>query len=77
MELYKELIAKQIGEIMLNTLGNAQIDYAAIVADKSYQALLQIKAVISDDSLEDFDCVDKIVLILEEFGSSGGARHDF
>ena len=77
MEVYKDLVAKQIGEIMLSTFENTQIDYAAIAADASYQALQKIKAVISDDSLSDFDCVERIVSIFEALGSDGGNRHDW
>ena len=39
--------------------------------------LQRIKAVIDNDSLSDFDCVEEIVCIFEEFGSDGGSRHDF
>ena len=76
-ELLKELLSKELGKIVLQMIDAAQIDYAAIAADASYQALLKIKAVISDDSLSDFDCVEQIVNIFEDAGSDGGSRHDF
>ena len=76
-ELYRELIAKELGKMMLNTLDGAQVNCAEIVADVSYQALQKIKAVIEDDSLSEFDCIGQIVSIFEELGTGGGARHNW
>ena len=77
MELYKELIAKEIGEMVLKTISEKQINYAEIAGNTSYKALSKIKAAICDDSLSDFDCVEQIVCIFEEFGIDSGHRHDF
>ena len=77
MELYKELIAKEIGEIILQTISEAQINYAEIAENMAYKALSRIKTAIGDDGLSDFDCVEQIVCVFEEFGIDSGHRHDF
>jgi len=41
-----------------------------------YDALEEIKAIIQNDSLSDFACIEKIVCVLGTYGSSGGSRHD-
>ena len=76
-KLFNDLLAKELGKIALQLIDDAKVDYAAIAADASYRALRDIKAVISDDSLSDFDCVEKIVRVFEEYGNDGGGRHDF
>jgi len=52
-------------------------DVNDFIKDKSFLALRKIKAVIENDSLSDFDCVEAIVRVFEEMGSDGGGRHDF
>ena len=76
-ELFKDLLSKELGKIVLQMIDAAQIDYAAIAAEASSRALLKIKAVISDDSLSDFECVEQIVSIFESLSSDGGSRHDW
>ena len=44
---------------------------------ESFEALQKIKALIEDDGLSDFECVEEIICVLEEIGSLGGGRHDF
>ncbi len=44
-----------------------------------YQALLKIKEIIEDESLNDAECFEKIeeiIRVLEFVGSNGGSRHD-
>ena len=76
MELYKEIICKELGEIIFETLRLSEIDYTEIVKLKSIEALQKIKAVIFNDSLSDFECVEEIVYIFKTLGSDGGTRHD-
>lgn len=79
MELYKEILAHALAYGTV-TVTSPHIDPAQIVESSSYQALQKIKAITEDDSLEDDECfmrIEKIVTILEEIGSNGGARHDF
>lgn len=81
MELYKEILAQALkyGNVQITFPGN-ELDITKIVENVCYKALLEIKAIIEDDSLEDDACfvkIEEIVCVLEDIGSSGGARHDF
>ncbi|MGM9629902.1 hypothetical protein [Butyricicoccus sp.] len=78
-ELYKELLAKEIADILVQRM-DFDIDAEKLLELRSDQALEQIRQVIDDDTLSDPQCferIEHIVCILEESGSSGGARHDF
>ena len=77
MEIYKEIICKELGYAIYDALGAKDIDYTGVVNLKSLQALEKIKAIIKNDSLRDFECVEEIVSVLEYLGSNGGSRHDF
>ncbi|MCL2367672.1 MAG: hypothetical protein FWC72_01625 [Oscillospiraceae bacterium] len=78
MELYEELLAQAIGKGVLRVaIPHLEKQTAEIVKQYAYYALKKIKAIIEDDSLSDFDCVERIVQVFEEIGSDGGCRHDF
>ena len=77
MELIKDMIDEELKIIISVALKQIDIDYAKIIELKSLQALEKIKTVIEDDSLSDFECVERIVRIFENIGSNGGNRHDF
>lgn len=52
-------------------------DAAEIVNTRCYTALAEIKRILDDGSLSDFECIERIVCVFEEMGSDGGSRHDF
>ncbi|MCL2562990.1 MAG: hypothetical protein FWE08_03030 [Oscillospiraceae bacterium] len=62
MKLYEDILTKAFRDI---------------VETQCYQALQQIQAIIENDDLSDFDCVEAIVRVFEKMGSDGGSRHDF
>ena len=70
-ELYKEILIQLIKEENITCM------MAELVEKRCYKALKAIKAIVEDGSLSDFECVEEIVCIFEEIGSSGGIRHDF
>ncbi len=80
MELYKEIFAQALtnGDIEVIVRG-LHCDISEVIADKSYQALQKIKAIVDDDSLDDPECfarIEEIVCVLEELGCRT-QRHDF
>ena len=78
MELYKEILAKVLEQESIHVIfPDLNINASEIVETQSYRALEKIKAIIEDDSLSEFMCIEKIVCVLEEIGSDGGTRHDF
>ena len=81
MELFQEMLIHALmnGEMTISIRGK-DADIEAILENKCYQALKKIKAIITDDCLEDKECfmrIEKILHIFEEIGSNGGNRHDF
>jgi len=78
MELYKEVLAKALSqEEMHVTFPHVRLDANKIVETRCYGALQRIQAIIQNDDLSDFDCVEAIVRLFETLGSDGGTRHDF
>ena len=81
MELYKELLIKVLEKQKVEVnFPNLEVDAKKIVELKSYQALMQIKEVIEDYSLEDDECferIEKIICIFEDTCGSKSSRHDF
>ena len=81
MELYKELLCNVLqGYDMQVSFKGLKGDIEKILENQCYAALLSIKKIIEDDSLDDKECFQKIEAIVtafEIFGSNGGGRHDF
>ena len=78
MELYKEMLAKVLESQTIEvTFPHLQIDASKIIELRAYQALQKIKAIIENDDLSDFMCIEKIVCLLEDLGTDCGNRHDF
>lgn len=78
MELYKEILAKVFEKEEIHIIfPNLKLNAEGIVEKECYKALKKIKAIIENDSLSDFDCVEEIVCVFESIGSNGGGRHDF
>ena len=78
MNLYKELLIKVLEKEEVHvTFPNLSLTVGELVEMQAYGALEKIKAIIQNDSLSDFACIEEIVCVLEAYGSSGGNRHDF
>lgn len=77
MELYKDVLYKEAGKLLFDSLLEIQTDLKEIINLKSVESLQKIKAAIENDSLSDFECIEEIVCIFESMGSDGGNRHDF
>ena len=75
MELINDMLYEELKVIIPAVIKN--IDYDKIINLKSMQALQKIKAIIENDSLNDFECIESIIRIFEEMGSTCGNRHDF
>lgn len=77
MELHEQILCDIIAKEVIPGL---KIDSATLVEMKCYQAICQIYDIVSDETLEDSDCfqrVERIVCALEELGIGGGGCHDF
>ncbi len=80
MELYKEIMVRVLEKHTANVVfPSLKIEAEKIVEQECYQALLKIKEIIEDESLNDAECFEKIeeiIRALEFIGSNGGTRHD-
>lgn len=77
MELYEDIICKEIGQIILTAYKKEDFDRKEIADSKSLQALQKIKTIIENKELSDFECIEEIVCVFEDIGSGAGSRHDF
>lgn len=76
MNIKHELIQSHIAEMVEKLLEENIVDCS--IADTNAIIILnEIKKVIADDSLSDFDAVEEIVCIFEKNNIDCGARHDF
>ncbi len=79
MDLYKEILI----EILSNQKVNVTFDKGSlenpneIIKNICYKTLEQIRSVLDDNKLDDFECIEKVVVLLEGIGSKGSSRHDF
>ncbi|MCL2563822.1 MAG: hypothetical protein FWE08_07290 [Oscillospiraceae bacterium] len=78
MELFKEILINvlQKEEVQV-TFPGLTVAMGELIDSQAYEALEKIKAIIQNDSLSEFMCIEEIVCVLEAYGSSGGNRHDF
>lgn len=77
MELYERILSEAV---LRDILAGIPIDGGALVEKKCYQAICRIYAILSDASLDDPECferIKKIVCVLDDLGIGGGGRHDF
>lgn len=75
MELYKDLLLKILSTTPKETLPPEAA--TTLVENTCYQAIQDIRIILDNDKLNDFECIEKIVRLLENMGSNGGSRHDF
>jgi len=77
--LYKQL-KKKITKDIAKMKSASSIDATKILSSTCYNALVAIRAVLNDHTLNDAECfwkIEDIVTIYEAIGSDGGSRHDF
>jgi len=78
MELYQAILAKLLYQEEAHvTFPNLQLDANEMIKEQCYIALQKIHAIIQNDSMNDFECIEEIVRVFEQLGSDGGNRHDF
>ncbi len=77
MEPYCYLLAQYLHE---SGYMDKYMDAAKQIEGKCYQILCKIQSILSDDQLDDPDCIMKIEEVLctmESFGFHCGNRHDY
>ncbi|MBQ3038817.1 MAG: hypothetical protein IJD30_06545 [Clostridia bacterium] len=77
MDIRLELSVDIIAQMIKRQISMMDIDLGKIAECRAIIMLEKIKAVVGNDALSDFDAMEEIVNIFEEFGVSAGDRHDF
>lgn len=81
MELYGEILQNLlVGRQVEVTFPGLTVRPEDLLNSVCYRALVQIREIIQDDSLNDAECfykIEEIIRLLERLGSDGGLRHDF
>ena len=75
-EFSRGILAKGLGEYILNYLGEKPYHEEDLVERECALVVRQIVDALNDDDLDDFSCLDKIVDIVHAAGLRT-ARHDF
>ena len=76
--LYKEILTQALSSTILKD-ENLQAIAAQLIHDTCCQAVLEIQAILADDTRTDKDCfyqIEKIVCALQDKGISCGNRHE-
>ena len=80
MELHEEFLSKILLEQVSREVATHCAYFEKSVQNECSGALVEIKKIIEDDSIEDDECfikIEEIVRVFESIGSDGGSRHDF
>ena len=78
MELFKEVLVKILArDGILSSPQDLDIIAVEAIEGECCRALRQIKALVEDKSLSDFECIEEIVGVFESVGSACMFRHDW
>ncbi len=77
MNLNLELISSEVANSVYNLLKNYDICLEETVEIEAATILSEIRDVIVNVDLSDFDAIEEIVCILEKHNIYAGDRHDF
>ncbi len=80
MDLYRDILLQALthkGKLKITFEGISIENPDRVVEDICYKTLQRIRDILDNDALDDFECVERIVKLLEGIGSDGGSRHDF
>lgn len=78
MRIYKDILEHMFKEKLNDMFWDLEVDDLRDAFQSACcDALHEIKSIVENPYLSDFECIDKIVCVLESVGSDGGGRHDF
>lgn len=77
MNIKLDLIKNEIAKCIIDNVGLLDIDVDKAINTTAIKILSEIKQVIINDDISDFDVVEEIVRIFEKNNISAGSRHDF
>lgn len=78
MSVSQELVEQELGRMMVKLLDRPEIftEIRSAAEHTAVRVLQRIQDVLNNADLSDFQCVEEIVSVMEDFGLSA-QRHDF
>ena len=77
MNIKTELLKKHISDYITKNIDDFEIDVNDIANTVAIEVLSEIKRIIINDDLDEFDIVERITDLFEEYGIDFGNQHDF
>ena len=77
MNIKLELLKNEISDLIISRLDTLDVDADKITDTTAINALSEIRCVIQNDTLSDFETVERIICIFEKYNIIAGDRHDF
>ena len=77
MNIKLELLRDYITDFIRFRIEDFEINASQIADTTAIKVLAEIQNVIKDEDYSDFDAIEKIVCIFEEYKIDAGFRHDF
>ena len=77
MDIKLELLSNCICDAVSENFDTLDINPTKLIDTQATKILGEIKEVICNDELDDFDAIDKIVDIFSKYKIDSGCRHDF
>ena len=77
MDIRYELLQCCIEEMFEKMLSDTRCDFVEKINTKAIMALNEIKGIVSNEELSDFDAIENIVYALEKYNIGCDGRHDF
>ncbi len=78
MQVYTALIKKQIAESIWDSISQLEIEkYVDQTESEAIAVLAEIQKILMNETDDDFEKIEKIVLLFERNGLDCGGCHDF
>ena len=77
MDIKVELLSNGTAEFVRNHIESLDINVETLIENQSAEILQRICTIIRNDKLTDFEMVEEIVCIFEEYNIWCGGCHDF
>lgn len=76
MELLNNILKYAVCEGKVKIECTVEADFERIICEICFQTLAKISDILKDKDLSDFDCIERIVCVMENTGINSGSRHD-
>ena len=77
MKIKVELLRNYISDFINFRTEDFEINADEIANTTAIEILAKIQEIIQDENISDFDAIEKIVCLFEEYHIDFGCRHDF